>query len=102
MKTFVNKETEFTLGEKKLGYADLAKFCLDNPPKEGWAPADMKMSIKVEAKLEDKEFGAKIKLEDAEFDYLHKRSQPDQMRWAIKHAAIVDFTDYLESLKKKE
>lgn len=101
MKTFINKKTQFTSKDEKIGFAKLAEICLDNPPKEGWSPQDMKLSIKIESKLEDQKFDAKIKLEDTEFDYLYIRCQPENMKWAVKHQSIVDFSEYLEILKKE-
>lgn len=99
MKTFENKVTEFTENDKQLGFADMALHCLNNPPKDGWEPKTVKLSLTVEAKLEKTSIGAEIELEDAEFDYLYLRSQPDNMRWALKHMAIVDYSDYLDKIK---
>ena len=104
MKTLVNTKTEITKQEEDgsksfLGYADLAKFCTDNPPKDGWDKDSMKMSIKIENKLEKVKIGDKIDLEDAEFDYLYAAAQPDKMKWAMKHKDLVSFLEYLDKLK---
>jgi hypothetical protein len=100
MKKFENKETEFTENGEQLGFADMAMHCLDNPPKDGWEPRTMKLSFVVESKLEKAEIGDVIDLEDAEFDYLYLRSQPENMRWALKHKAIIDYSEYLDEVKK--
>jgi hypothetical protein len=101
MKSFENKKTEFTDKEKEVGFAKMAIFVLNNPPKNGWDPMSIKKSLTIEAKMEKAKMGEKIKLEDAEFDYLYERAQPENMRWALKHQAIVDFSEYLDELKKK-
>lgn len=106
MKTFKNIKTEITRqneqGEKEfLGYADLAKFCTDNTPRDGWDKDSMKMCIKIEDKLDNAKLDSKIELEDAEFDYLYKAAQPESMKWAMKHKDLVAFLDYLETLNKE-
>ena len=99
-KTEITKQEED--GSKSfLGYADLAKFCTDNPPKDGWDKDSMKLSIKIEDKLEKAKLGDKIKLEDAEFEYLYKAAQPNSMKWAMKHKDLIAFLDYIETLKKE-
>ena len=104
MKTFLNKKTEITQiddKEKKtnLGYADLAAIALNTAPQGGWTPDDMRKRIKVMSKLEKQKLGAKIKLEDAEFNTLFDNKD---VRWKFMHKDVVSFDDYLIELSKEE
>jgi hypothetical protein len=101
MKTFINKKTDITMSQEdptKLGYSNLAIIGLNTPPQGGWTPDEMRQRIKVIAKLDDKDIGAKIKLEDAEFDLVVKCAN---IKWQFMHKDVVAFDDYLSELKKE-
>lgn len=102
---FTNTKTEITEKDENgkesfLGYANLAKYCIDNPPKDGWDKDSMKVCIKVEDKLEKLEIGKSVQFEDAEFEYLYNACQPESFRWAMKHKDIVKFIEYLDKIKE--
>ena len=59
----------------------------------------MKLSLKLDSVLEGLEMGETAKLEDAEFDYLYKMCQPEEMKWKLKHNDILGFLEYLEEVK---
>ena len=102
MKNFKNKSTELTEKGQELGFAGLAKCCLDTTPEKGWDPQSIRLSLACEAKIAKSKIGDTIKFEDAEFNYLFQMSQPDNMRWAMKHQDIVDYSEYLDEVKSKK
>lgn len=104
MKKFENRGTTITKGMdnegKSLGnatYFDLAIILLDCEPKTGWTPSIMAERYRVEDKIRDIEEGETVDLEDAEFDKIVE--QLDTMKWKMKHRDIVDFDQYVRSIK---
>ena len=91
-------ELEFVKGEK-IGFADLAKVCLNQIPEGGIPPLEMAKRVKVIDKVTLKVIGVKIDLEDAEFEILKKCA--DSTRWNLIHKDIVAFNEYLDKLNKK-
>jgi len=89
----INNKTIQLLG-KDATYAELLKACNDVTLEKGWTKADMKASLKVDTALE----AAKetIELEDADFEYL--KPKVSNMPWAVKDKALVEFTEYIESI----
>jgi len=99
MKTITNKTVEL-LG-KDVTYAELLRACNDVAPEKGWAVSEQKKALRVDTAL-DKSIDNRwnvigdIELEDADFDYL--KPKVTGMTWALKAQALVDFTEYIESL----
>jgi hypothetical protein len=128
MKKFENKETGFTTADKNnkiinMGFAGMAIQCLNNPPAEGWDKNNIEKSLRVESALKKVSYKTnldngqgglvevdinystmklkeKVDLEDADFDYLYMRAQPQNMKWREKSQDIVDFGNYLDKLKE--
>jgi len=94
---FENKETKFTEGEKKLGYADLALTCLNTIPQGGLSPLEMADRLKVINPLRDMEIGKTHKLEEAHHETL--KSCVNITKWKMVHEDIVAFTDYVNNMK---
>jgi len=97
MKKLENKEIELEFEkDKKIGFADLATVCLNQIPEGGLSPLEMSKRIGVLGKFNTAKIGAKIELEDAQFEILKQCA--DATRWRLIHKDIVEFNDYLEKL----
>jgi len=101
MKKIENKEIELEFEKgKKIGFADLATICLNQIPEGGIPPLEMAKRVKVLDKFNLVVLGAKINLEDAEFEILKQCS--DTTRWRLIHKDIVAFSNHMEEVKTKE
>jgi hypothetical protein len=99
MKKLENKKIELKFEEdKEMGFADLAKVCVNQIPEGGVPPVEMGKRIAIIAKLDNAKIGDKIELEDAQFDML--KSLADNTGWRLIHKDIVAFNEHLEKLKK--
>lgn len=102
MKTFVNKSTEMSEGQgdvkRQLGFLDLVRIGLNNPPQGGWTPGEMRTRFKLEDKIADIKLEESVDLEDAEFENIYTICKG--IKWSAMHRDIVAFDDYLEELKK--
>ena len=92
MKSINNKKVEL-LG-KDVTYAELLRACNDVAPEKGWTVSEQKKALRVDTALDNAK--ETIELEDADFDYL--KPKVTGMTWALKAQALVDFTEYIESL----
>ncbi len=97
MKTIENKETEIDADGKgtMATYGDIIKGVLETVPLgQGVTISDMRMAINVVGAIDSS--NGKIKLEDAEFDYMKKKLNENQ--WGIVHKDIVEMVEYIESI----
>ena len=95
MKTLINKTTEIKLTENELTtYADLAKSVNNFTPEGGFNKNTMKLSLKIDEKLEGA--NGKIELEDSEADYLKELTS--KYPWALKHKDVLAFVEAVESM----
>lgn len=81
---------------EKEKYVDLLDTCNKQLP-EGWFSVDeMRKRLKISDILEDKEKKA-YEFEDADFDTL--KSLVNGMKWGILNKEVLDFVDYINSIK---
>jgi len=100
MKKLENKSIELKFEEgKEMGFADLAKICLNQVPEGGIAPIEMSKRIAAIAKMDSAKLGEKIDLEESEFKML--KGLAETTGWRLIHADIVAFNDYLIEIDKK-
>ena len=101
MKKLENKEIELKFEENKtMGFADLAKVCLNQIPEGGIAPVEMGKRISLIAKMDSAKLGKIIELESAEFEMLKRLA--DNTGWRLIHKDIVAFNEHLEKLNNKK
>jgi hypothetical protein len=95
MKNLENKETELRKTETELTtYADLVRSVNDFTPEGGFNKSTMKLSLKIDEKLE--QANGTIELEDAEAEYL--KGIIAVYPWALKHKDVLAFVEAIENL----
>ncbi len=99
MKKLENKSIELKFEEgKEIGFADLAKICLNQVSEKGIAPIEMSKRITLINKLNDTKVGDKTELEEFEFEML--KGLAENTGWRLIHKDIVSFNDYLNEINK--
>lgn len=101
MKTISNKKTQIIIskeGEKEefLDYKGICLICLNVPISKGLGMTEMRQNVTTGKKIQDSK--DKIKLEDAEFEYL-KKCIDQKEDWTISHEDIVEFYNYINSIE---
>ncbi len=95
-KLIENKTTSIKLTEDTfVKYADLLSTIINKPVKEAIDLKSMRRDLEYLKKFEDAK--ETIELTDSEYDYI--AAEVAKSQWAIKHLDILDFADYIESLK---
>lgn len=95
MKTVENKTTEIKVSEEEsLTYADLLKICIDKPLREGITLDEMRRDLKILGVIKD----AKDVLEFEDDDFKVVKEAVATSKWAVRHADLLDFASYIESL----
>lgn len=93
MKKLENKKC--TLVGKETTYADILLICNDIIPEKGWTVKVMAQSIKLDTIL--KEAKEIFEIEDADMDYV--KQIVDNMGWGTKDISIIEFCEYIKSIK---
>lgn len=93
MKKLENKKC--TLVGKETTYAEILLLCNEVVPEKGWTPSTMAQAIKLDTVL--KAANGTIEIEDA--DFILAKQVVENMKWAIKDVALVEFCDYIKSIK---
>ena len=91
MKTLENKK--FPNGAEEISYANLLKLCVNQTPKEGFSPSDMRTRLRILDVLE--KANGTIELEDS--DSKITKDLVAQMKWTILSKDILTFTDEVEA-----
>lgn len=96
MKTIENKETALKLNEEEnVKYSHLLITVLNQPPKEGATIQDMRRDFRLIDLLE----GAKETFELNEADIKYVATAISKCVWGIRHKDLIEFEDYINSLK---
>lgn len=93
MKKLENKKV--TIAQKETTYSELITICNQVVPEKGWTPQLMSQAIKIDSIC--KEANGQMEFEDSDFIFV--KSIIDNMRWAIKDIEIVNFCEYIKSIK---
>lgn len=83
----------------ELTYGKLILDCSDKPEnaQQGFTTEDIRKITKVEKIIKTHENETQIKFEDADFEFIKKRVE--NMTWRFRKSELVEFVDYIKSLK---
>jgi hypothetical protein len=96
MKTIENKVTVIAKSQDVMAtYADLLTSILNKPLQKTVTIKEMRRDIKLIDKFEEAK--ETIEVTDEEFKYLVDLVETSE--WALKHNDILEFAEYIESLK---
>lgn len=98
MKALENRQTEILLkpDAPPARYADLVRLCIDNPPKDGFTPDQMRKRLRVLDALDGVD--GTIEFEDSDADTV--KDCVSTMRWARMDRELLEFTDAVEGMKQ--
>ena len=95
MKTITNSTINSTKIREKT-YGELMELCVKVPPQQGFTRDTMKQSLKLSPILLDNT--DEFQIEDADFIFIKQRV--NEMGWGVSDQGIVDFIDYINSIKE--
>lgn len=79
-------------GDKQIKYSELLSTCLNQTPKEGFTPSEMRSRLRILDVLANA--NGEIELEDA--DAAITKKLVSEMRWVVLSKDILEFTDEVE------
>lgn len=101
MKNVENRKVILKLQNQEvpITYAEMLQNLVNQPVKEGVSISDMRKNLTIISVIEDaiKEKKEVISFEDSHFETV--LSIVDKATWAVNDIAIIDFFDYIQSLK---
>lgn len=94
-----NEKNEKTTFPLELSYGKLILDCSDrgSNSQTGFTTEDIRKISKVEKVIKTHENENKIKMEDADFEFVKEKVRT--MTWKYRKMELVDFVDYIKSLK---
>lgn len=95
----LNEENKLITFPLELNYGKLIMDCSDRAsnPQAGFTTDDIRKITKVEKVIKTHEEQEQIKMEDADFEFVKERVST--MNWKFRKIELVEFVDYIKSLK---